>query len=282
MDNFASKTAVVTGAASGIGFELAKIFAEQGMKVVMADIEEARLEPALAQIQALGTEAIAVVTDVSKAESVENLAQQALQAFGAIHIVCNNAGVYTGGHLWEATLADYQWLMDVNQWGIIHGIRSFVPKMIAQGDECHIVNTASMAAMTTLPFAGIYHMTKHAALALSECLYHELNMTNPQVGVSCLCPELIDTGIAQSERNRPQQLADINETDMRNMAHTAITDATRGSLSPRVMAERVLEGIKNKQFYLMPEKNNPWRDTAEVRLEDILQNRNPSFAPPEI
>jgi NAD(P)-dependent dehydrogenase (short-subunit alcohol dehydrogenase family) len=186
MQDFAGKVAIVTGAASGIGLELATVFAEQGMKVVLADIEPAALDAAVSRIQALGVEAIGVVTDVGDDASVAALARKTVDTFGAIHVACNNAGVYAGGLLWEQTEADFEWVMRVNQWGVIHGIRHFVPQMLRQGDECHVVNTASMAGMTTLPFAGIYHMTKHAALALSECLYHELALTAPQVGVSCL------------------------------------------------------------------------------------------------
>jgi short-subunit dehydrogenase len=190
--------------------------------------------------------------------------------------------VYTGGHIWEQTEDDYEWLIRVNQWGIIHGLRNFVPQMIAQGDECHIVNTSSMASMCTLPFAGIYHMTKHAALALSECLFHELAMVAPQINVSCLCPELVDTGIATSARNRPANLAEENITDMQTMSMTAITDATAESLSPRVLADRVLQAIKDNLFYILPPSGNPWRDTADTRLEDIRLLRNPTFAPPAI
>lgn len=282
MNDFNNKTAVVTGAASGIGLELAKVFAEQGMNLVLADIEQSRLEESVAEVTALGAEAIGVLTDVGSGESVSALCQAAVERFGSVQILCNNAGVYTGGQLWEQTEDDYEWLIRVNQWGIIHGLRHFVPQMISQGDECHIVNTSSMASMCTLPFAGIYHMTKHAALALSECLFHELAMTAPQIKVSCLCPELVNTGIATSSRNRPAELAEENITDMQKMSMTAITDATAGSLAPRVLAERVLQAIKDQDFYILPPSDNPWRDTANTRLEDLRLARNPTFAPPAI
>lgn len=181
MQDFSSKTAVVTGAANGIGLELAKVFAEQGMNIVLADIERQRLDSAVSEVAALGVEAIGVVTDVGVSASVESLCKTAVERFGSVQVLCNNAGVYTGGLLWEQTEDDFEWLMRVNQWGIVHGIRHFVPQMIAQGDECHIVNTSSMASMCTLPFAGIYHMTKHAALAVSESLFHELAMMAPQI-----------------------------------------------------------------------------------------------------
>jgi NAD(P)-dependent dehydrogenase (short-subunit alcohol dehydrogenase family) len=282
MNEFSKKTAVVTGAASGIGLELAKVFAEQGMNVVLADIEQKALAEAVDELSGSGAKVIGVITDVGSGESVAALCRAAVDQFGSIQVLCNNAGVYTGGLLWEQTEDDYEWLIKVNQWGIIHGLRHFVPQMISQGDECHIVNTSSMASMCTLPFAGIYHMTKHAALALSECLFHELAMTAPQINVSCLCPELVNTGIATSSRNRPAELLQENITDMQKMSMTAITDATRGSLPPRVLADRVLQAIKDNVFYILPPGENTWRDTANTRLEDIRLVRNPTFAPPAI
>ncbi len=282
MNEFGNKTAVVTGAASGIGLELAKVFAEQGMNVVLADIEQSKLTEAVDAVAALGVDAIGVLTDVGSGESVAALCQASVDRFGSVQVLCNNAGVYTGGHLWEQTEDDYEWLIRVNQWGVIHGLRHFVPQMISQGDECHIVNTSSMASMCAMPFAGAYHMTKHAVLALSECLFHELAMTAPQIDVSCLCPELVNTGIAASARNRPADLGEENITEMQKMSMTAITDATAGSLPPRVLADRVLQAIKDKVFYILPPADNPWRDTANIRLEDLRLVRNPTFAPPAI
>lgn len=282
MQNFNNKTAVVTGAAHGIGLQMATVFAEQNMNVVLADIEQSNLDAAVATISAMGVEAIGVLTDVGSGDSVKALCDAAYEKFGSVQVLCNNAGVYTGGYLWEQTEDDYEWLIRVNQWGIIHGIRHFVPKMIAQGDDCHMVNTSSMASLCTLPFAGIYHMTKHAALAISECLFHELSMSAPQIKVSCLCPELVNTGIAQSARNRPSSLAEENPTDAHNMSMDAITDATASSLSPRVLADRTLQAIKDEQFYILPPGENAWRECANTRLDDIRNVRNPTFAPPAI
>jgi NAD(P)-dependent dehydrogenase (short-subunit alcohol dehydrogenase family) len=282
MQDFANKTAVVTGAANGIGLALSTIFAEQKMNIVLADIEQDKLQDAVSAIEGLGVKAIGVVTDVGDSDSVAQLCQTAVESFGSIQILCNNAGVWTGGLLWEHTEEDFEWLMRVNQWGIIHGIRHFLPQMISQGDECHVVNTASMAGLCTLPFSGIYHMTKHAALALSECLFHDLAMTSPQIKVSCLCPELIDTGIARSKRNRPANLANENLTEMAQMAHQAITDATRDSLAPRAMSERVLQGIKDEQFYLCPPPDDLWNQPAESRMNDLRERRNPTFSLPEL
>ena len=169
----------------------------------------------------------------------------------------------------------------MNVYGVINGIRSFVPRMIASGEPCHIVNTASMAALTNMPFSGIYNMSKHAVLSLSETLFHELALTAPQVGVSCLCPEAIDTGIAQAARNRPAELDDAPQSDGRSLAEESIVTTTEKGLPPRAMAERVLNGIREGKFYLLAEDDG-WRDTANARLDDIRGASNPRLLPPEI
>jgi NAD(P)-dependent dehydrogenase (short-subunit alcohol dehydrogenase family) len=228
-----------------------------------------------------GGPCIGVLTDVSKADEVQRLADRAVDEFGAIHIACNNAGVFTGGLLWEESVADYQWLLDVNVWGVIHGIRTFVPVMAAQEAECHIVNTASMAAVTAMPYSGIYHMTKHAVLALSESLYHELAFHAPNVKVSVLCPEAINTGIAASDRNRPaayRKEGDIVESEERAMVSRALSESVAAGVGPEAMARRVFDGIVEERFYLMSE--DAWRDAANTRLEDVRLARNPTFAPP--
>lgn len=280
MQEFDKKTAVITGGASGIGRAMAELFLSRGMNVVLGDIEQQALDATVAELQAAGN-CIGLRTDVAKAEDVQALADAALAEFGAIHIACNNAGVFAGGVMWEESLADYEWQMGVNVWGVIHGIRTFVPIMQAQGDECHLVNTASMAAVTAMPYSGIYHMTKHAVLALSESLYHELSFHAPNVGISVLCPEAINTGIAQSERNRPAHYsggADIAQTDERAMVMQALADSTAGGLGPEVMAQRVYDAIVEGRFYILSDEL--WRDSANVRLDDIRAGRNPTFAPP--
>jgi len=280
MKNFEGKTAVITGGASGIGRAMGELFLAQGMNVVLADIEQAALDRTVSDLRAAGP-CIGVRTDVSSADEVQRLADRAVEEYGAIHIACNNAGVFTGGLLWEESLADYQWLLDVNVWGVIHGIRTFVPVMAAQDTDCHIVNTASMAAVTAMPYSGIYHMTKHAVLALSESLYHELAFHAPNVKVSVLCPEAINTGIAASERNRPgaySRAGDIVESDARAMVSQALTDSVAAGIGPEVMARRVLDGIIEGRFYLLSEEG--WRDAANTRLDDVRQARNPTFAPP--
>jgi len=281
MESFSGKTAVVTGAASGIGFALAERFAREGMRVVLADIEEAALDSAVARLVDTGAEAIGVVTDVSKEVDVAALAERARSEFGGVHVACNNAGVFAGGLLWEESLADYRWLMDVNIWGVIHGIRTFIPIMLEQDTECHLVNTASMAALCAMPFAGIYHMTKHAVLALSESLHHELEVTSEKVKVSVLCPELIKTGIGTCERNRPTEYSkpgDIIESDARQLVLDSINEGIETAIDPSVMADRVIAAIRSDTFYILSEDG--WRETAHQRMDDIRTGQNPVLAPP--
>ncbi|MDX1734578.1 MAG: SDR family NAD(P)-dependent oxidoreductase [Halioglobus sp.] len=281
MKEFAGKTAVITGGASGIGRAMAELFLAKGMNVVIGDIEQSALDKTVAELGGRGS-CIGVKTDVSRAEDVQALADAALAEYGAIHVACNNAGVFAGGVLWEESLADYEWQMGVNVWGVIHGIRTFVPIMQAQGDECHVVNTASMAAVTAMPYSGIYHMTKHAVLALSESLYHELSFHAPNVKVSVLCPEAINTGIAASERNRSAAgyagEGDIVETGERDMVMQALADSTASGLGPEVMAQRVHDAIVDGRFYILSEE--AWREAANIRLDDVREGRNPTFAPP--
>ena len=278
MKDFQGKTAVITGGAAGIGRAMAELFLGKGMNVVIGDIEQSVLDKTVGQLQALGP-CIGVKVDVSSAKEVQALADAAVNAYGGIHIACNNAGVFAGGLLWEESIADYQWQMDVNVWGVVHGIRTFVPIMKAQDAECHVVNTASMAAVTAMPYSGIYHMTKHAVLALSESLYHELSFHAPNVKVSVLCPEAINTGIAKSERNRPDKYAgDINATDETVMVHQALADSVSAGIGPEVMAQRVYDAIVEERFYILSDE--AWRDSANVRLDDVRHARNPTFAPP--
>lgn len=281
MKDFNGKTAVITGGASGIGRAMGELFLARGMNVVLGDIERNALDATVAALAAGGGRCIGVVTDVSKADDVQRLADAALREFGAIHIACNNAGVFAGGLLWEESLADYQWQLGVNVWGVIHGIRTFIPIMAKQDSECHIVNTASMAAVTAMPYSGIYHMTKHAVLALSESLYHELAFHTPNVKVSVLCPEAINTGIAASERNRPdayRRAGDIVESDARSMVAQALSDSVAAGLGPQVMAQRVFDAIVEGRFYIL--SDDAWRTAAHTRLDDVRLGRNPTFAPP--
>src|SRR5262245_30687652 len=252
MERLEGRVAVVTGAASGIGRALAMRFAGERMKVVMADVEPAALAAAAHDVAGRGAEVVTVETDVTRQEQVDALARRSLEAFGAVHVVCNNAGVFAGGLSWSQPLEDYQWVLGVNMWGVIHGIRAFVPIMLERGEEGHIVNTASMAALTANPYAAAYHMSKHAVLALSEVLYHELRGLGAKIGVSALCPEAVATHIDESQRNRPAGLrghAGTLPADV-ELVNGAIRAAVAGGIPPQVIADRVLTAVKEDRFYI--------------------------------
>ncbi len=210
MKDFAGKVAVVTGGASGIGRALVDRFAREGMKVVIADVEQSALDRAVNELRGQNHEVIGVLTDVSRAESVEALAHRTVEAFGKVHVLCNNAGVLGGrpGPIWEATLKDWQWILGVNVWGVVHGLHTFVPIMLAQDEEGWIVNTASMGGL--VPGTGVYGVSKHAVVALSEALYSGLKTSEAKVGCSVLCPIFIKTRIIEASRNRPAELADTD------------------------------------------------------------------------
>jgi len=278
--NLRERVAVVTGAASGIGLALATRFAEEGMKVALADVEERALAEATRRLEAAGAPALGVPTDVTSATDVARLARRAKAEFGAVHVVCNNAGVFSGGTCWEAPLEDYEWLLGVNVWGVVHGIRTFVPLLLEE-EEGHVVNTASMAAVTTIPFAGIYHMTKHAVLALSECLYHELRARGARVGVSVVCPEMVATRIDTAERNRPERLrGTASATPESDLVTRSIADAVKRGIAPEQIAERTLRAIREDRFYVLSEDS--WRELANGRCEDVRLARNPTLRVPTV
>jgi len=276
MERFRDRVAVVTGAASGIGLALAERFAAEGMKVVMADVEPAALEAAAASVRASAPAVLAVRTDVSRAEDVDRLARETYAVFGAAHIVCNNAGVAVIGAVHEQTLADWQWVLGVNLWGVIHGVHAFLPRMLGGGDEGHFVNTASMAGLTTAPFMSIYDVTKHGVVALSESLYKELELSGAPVGVSVVCPGLINTSIMRSARNRPPELADEGKAGPAAQAFAqALADRLTGGYPPSEVADQIVRGIRNRRFYIVPAQAEV-RQWATVRAQDIIELRNPT------
>jgi NAD(P)-dependent dehydrogenase (short-subunit alcohol dehydrogenase family) len=277
MREFAGKVALVTGAASGIGLGMATRFAQEAMRVVLADIEEPALERAVNGLRAQDFDVVGVVTDVSSAESVEALASQALAAFGKVHVLCNNAGVGGGfEQIWEASVKDWQWAMNVNVWGVVHGVRTFVPIMLDQGEEGHIVNTASVAGL--MPGSRIYDVTKHAVVALSEALYHGLRKIDARVGASVLCPGLIDTNIMFAFRNRPTelhnipgQLASPREVER---AERIGNLAQETGLPAATVAGIVVEAIRNDQFYILT--HDRFDAPIRARMEDFLERRTPT------
>ncbi|MBJ20978.1 MAG: SDR family NAD(P)-dependent oxidoreductase [bacterium] len=279
MKEFDGRVAVVTGAASGIGKALCERFAREGMKLVMADIEKGPLAEAAKEIEALGAEVLTVRTDVSQADDLSALAEATLERFGKVHVVCNNAGVFAGGRTWEAIGTDWEWVLGVNLYGVLHGIRAFVPILLEQNEPGHVVNTCSMAGLINTPFAGAYNVSKHAALSLTETLYHELNTLETPVGCSALCPELIRTGIGRSQRNRPEHLKRPEDagTPEQEMVEAVIQTSIDGGIPPSVMADRVFEGIREDRFYLLAEEGKSWDQACRTRLDDIRLRRNPTL-----
>jgi NAD(P)-dependent dehydrogenase (short-subunit alcohol dehydrogenase family) len=282
MQELRGKVAVVTGAASGIGRALAGRFGSEGMRVVLADVDTAALAEVERALRAAGVETLAVPTDVTRADAVSALAERTLAAFGGVHVVCNNAGVFAAGPSWQAPLSDYEFVLGVNVWGVIHGIRTFVPILLERGEEAHVVNTASMAALTAMPLTGAYTMSKHAVLSLSETLYLELRARGAKIGVSALCPEAIATAIGSSERVRPPHLRrKTGEADGPEFAlvENAIKTTIAKGLDPGHIAERVVRAIREDRFYVLPDED-PWLAACEMRLEDIRMRRNPTMAVP--
>ena len=277
MKNFRDRVAVVTGAASGIGLALAERFAGEGMKVVMADIEAGALATASDRLRRKGAAILATRVDVSRPEDVERLADETYDAFGAAHVVCNNAGVAVIGAVHEHTLADWQWVINVNLWGVIHGVHTFLPRMLAGGDEGHFVNTASMAGLTTAPFMSVYDVTKHGVVALSESMYKELTATGAPIGVSVVCPGLIDTNIMRSSRNRPESLAEEGKAGpMAQAFGQALSDRLAGGYPPSEVAEQVIVGIRDGRFYIVPAQPEVKGNIA-IRAQDLLELRNPTL-----
>ncbi len=278
MQTFRDRVAVVTGAASGIGFALAERFAAEGMKVVLADVEEPALARAEATLRAKGARTLAVPTDVSQASAVQALAERTLGAFGAVHVVCNNAGVGgEAGRTWEQTLENWQWVLGVNLWGVIHGIRTFVPILLDQGDEGHVVNTASVAGHVSLPGFCVYDATKFAVVTISESLHLELAMAGSQVKASVLCPGFVSTNIMTSERNRPESLrTPPRELSEAEQAFKAMFEAmVAAGMPPPDVAARVVEAICEERFYVFPHPET--LDFVRMRMETILALRNPSL-----
>ena len=279
ISNFQGKTAVLTGAGSGFGLECARIGAKLGMNLVLADVQQDALDRAKAEIEAAGTPVLAMVVDVSKAEQVEALGAATLARFGAPHFVFNNAGVGAGGLVWENSAKDWEWVIGVNVMGVAHGVRVFTPMMLeaAAKDPAwtgHIVNTASMAGLLNAPNMGIYNVSKHAVVALSETLYQDLALVTDQISASVLCPFFVPTGISQSHRNSPQ--AEATKPTRSQLIGQAMTDkaVTSGKVTAAEVAQKVFDAIAANQFYIYSHPKAI--GSVQTRMEDVLQARNPT------
>ncbi len=273
MKKFKGKVAVVTGAASGIGRGLAEIFAREGMKVVLADIEEIALSVAAAELKSQGAEILTVKTDVSKYEDVTHLAQKTQDAFGAVHILCNNAGVIDMADrpIWETPLDNLEWLMGVNVWGVVYGLHAFTPIMLAQAPaDCYIINTASIAGLLTGGDYGLYNASKHAVVSISETAHLALAQRNANVKISVLCPGFVNTRFVEAERNLPSQISKSFETDLvrkKNRIET-MQKVLQAGMSPLEVAEYTLKAIQEDKLYVLPHPE--FKPGIQERMENIL------------
>jgi NAD(P)-dependent dehydrogenase (short-subunit alcohol dehydrogenase family) len=273
--DLAGKVAVVTGAASGIGRALATAFAAEGMRVVLAEVEPGALDDAAHAVAKTAPAAIAVRTDVSKAADVEALAVAAERAFGGVQVVCNNAGVALSGLSWQHTLADWEWVLGVNLWGVIHGIRTFVPRLLAAKSEGHVVNTGSISGLLSAPGMAVYGASKHGVVTISESLHYELRMLRAPIGVSVLCPGRVATNIMDADRNRPSRLADAEPPDAGDAARRAAAkERLAAGMPPDRVAACVVDAIRANRFWVL--SHPEWKQYVRIRLDDVLEDRNPS------
>ena len=278
MREFEGKTAIVTGAASGMGRAFAERFAREGMQVVLADIEEEALKTAVRELEQEEHRVIGVVTNTMSRDSVQALARRAIDEFGKVHILCNNAGVTSRGDagaagrrgVWEIPQRDWDWVVGVNFWGVLYGLQVFIPHMLEHGEEGHIVNTASLAGL--IPGGGAYGVSKHGVLALSESLYRDLKARDARIGASVLCPGFVNTGIFKAERNRPEEFAsDLPESNAGARAN--LDSVLQHAKQPAEIAEIVFEAIQNDRFYILP--HPAWDEIVRSRVEHVLAREAP-------
>lgn len=259
--------AVITGAASGIGRGMAERFTAEGMAVVLADIEEKPLAELETELNRKGASVLSVRTDVSKAADVENLAERTFDAFGSVHILCNNAGVVCSRPIWEHTIEDWEWVLGVNLWGVIHGIRSFVPRMLSQKTKCHIVNTASILGMVRGPGEGIYKVTKHGVVVLSETLADELAQKGSEIQVHVLCPGWVRTGILDSDRNRPDKSQNHTVESIGEIRNVQLE--MEAGMSPEEVADHVCKAIQAGTFYIFTHPEQ--KALVQERMDNIMR-----------
>ncbi|MCB0996747.1 MAG: SDR family NAD(P)-dependent oxidoreductase [Acidimicrobiales bacterium] len=278
MDSVEGKTAVITGGASGMGRAFANRFGRAGCRLVLADVEQPPLDAAVDELRSEGIEAVGVVTDVSSESDMDELAATALDTFGTVNLVFNNAGVGGGGPVAGLTTADWQWVLGVNVWGVIHGLRVFLPHLLEHGDG-HIVNTGSVAGHTSYPGAAPYNASKHAVVTISETLYHELHELQSSVGVSVLCPGLVSTNILNSHRNRPEQLRSPlippEPTEAQVAGSQLVQELFAHAKKPEAVADLVFDAVRDRQFYIFTD--HVYDEAIRVRHDDIQQRRNPTY-----
>ena len=278
--DFKGKTAVLTGAGSGFGLECARIGARLGMNLVLVDVQQDALDAATQEMQAAGAQVLAFKLDVSKAHEMEAMGAAVLARFGAPHLVFNNAGVGSGGLIWENSVKDWEWVLGVNVMGVAHGVRIFTPMMLeaAKQDatwQGHIVNTASMAGLLNAPNMGVYNVSKHAVVSLSETLYQDLSLVTDQISASVLCPFFVATGISQSHRNRPAELRGSKPTQSQLIGQAMSEKAvSSGKVSAADVAQLVFDAVASNQFYIYSHPRAI--KSVQTRLEDIVQIRNPT------
>lgn len=280
IQDFQGKTAVLTGAGSGFGLECARIGAQLGMNLVLIDVQQDALDRAAAEMTAAGAPVLARRVDVSSAAQMDALATEVQQRFGAPHFVFNNAGVGSGGLIWENSVKDWEWVLGVNLWGVIHGVRLFTPMMLAaaKADPAyrgHIVNTASMAGLLTPPNMGIYNVSKHAVVSLTETLYQDLKLVSDQVSASVLCPYFVPTGISQSHRNKPAELVDEQPTQSQLIGQAMSDKAvSSGKITAAQVARMVFDSIAADQFYIYSHPKA--LGNARQRFDAIVAGTNPA------
>lgn len=277
MDDFSGKTAVITGAASGIGLELAKQFGAAGMNLVLADVERPALDRAVTELSEAGYPVLAREIDVREHDQIIDLDRAARDRFGNIHVLCNNAGVGAGGPVADPdNLEAWRWTIDINLWGVIYGCKVFLPAMIEHGEQCHIVNTASMAGLASAPMMGPYNISKYGVVALSETLSKEMQMMQTAVGVSVLCPAFVATGIATSDRNMPDDVrATLPERPAASGMQTQIEAMVAGGISTEVVGQHVLDAVRNDRFWILT--HDEAKASVITRADDIVNGVNPSM-----
>lgn len=279
MKDFKGKVAVITGAASGIGKALAIYCAKQGMKIVLVDVQKKALLTAESEIIKIGADTISVVADVSKISDVKSLAKETIRSFGKVELLINNAGVATGSSLWESSINDCKWVIGVNLWGVIHCIHEFVPIMLKQDTQCHIVNTSSIAGLVSYHPSALYQLTKHAIVALSEQLHNDLVIREANIKVSVICPWLVNTKIMDAERNRPEKYLNDQLLTTHNPEHEDLEQTfrkmTQEEMLPSVLAQIVFEAIQENKFYIFTHPE--MKPLILSRMQGIIEERNPDL-----